>query len=125
MEKINLDVALKDERGVELGKKIQCLVLENGKFARAEGGGLVVAEHDDPEQKTTLRDTICSSLLTEDPQTKLSGTQKSERYKLWVKVNEAKKEVELTIDEAKIIKDCIMASQPILIAGQCEALLEG
>jgi hypothetical protein len=126
MAKLKLNVKLKDERGNDLGTKIQCLVIgTDNNFTKRQDGTPIIMEVEDKTIQRTLKDVISDSLLYENPQQPLSGEQKSERYKIWLLVNNAKESVELKAEETVIIKKCIGECQPIMIHGQCEALIEG
>lgn len=125
MAKLKLNVVLKDEKGNALGTEISYLVMnQNKQFEVDEEGNLIIAITSDERFKKTLKDVICSSLLQENPQKPLTGEEKSKRYKLWVIVNSAKVDVDLKTEELVIIKNCILDTQSILIAGQCEELIE-
>ena len=126
MAKLKIDTKLKDEKGNIIGEKITCLVLnQSNEFTKKSDGSPLVVEVADKKSERTLKSVICESLLQEDPKLPLSGKEKSERYKLWLLVNNAKKAVELKTEEIAKIKECILNIQPILIAGQCEVLIEG
>ncbi len=125
MGKLKLNTKLKDEKGNELGTKIQCLVVNaNNTFETDKTGNLIVAEREDNSIKQTLKDVICTSLLHDSPSKPLSGVEKSKRYKLWLLITNSGETVDLKPDEIVIIRDCILEVQPILIGGQCEVLLE-
>jgi len=126
MAKLKIDTKLKDEKGNIIGEKITCLVLnQSNEFTKKADGSPLVVEVADKKSERTLKSVICESLLHEDPKSPLSGAEKSERYKLWLLVNNTKKSIELKTEEIAKIKECILNIQPILIAGQCELLIEG
>lgn len=126
MPTIKLSTQLKDEKGNTLGTKLDCLVVDtDNNFVKDKTGQLVVATIDKPEIGKTLKEVICNSLLHEDPRKPLTGADKTKRYRLWLLVNESVETVKVPTEDVLIIKDCILETQPILIAGQCELLIEG
>ena len=72
----------------------------------------------------TLRDVIVNSLLGEFEGEKLTGEDKLERYKLAVKIQESKTEIDLPSKEVVRIKDLIGKSWSPLISGQAWELIE-
>lgn len=126
MAKLKLSTVLKNEKGEELGSNISCLIMdEKNQFKKGADGNLLIATVERKEIKKTLKEVICIGLLHESPKKQLTAEEKLKRYRLWTKVNEAKEEVDLKTEELLMIKDCIFETQPILIAGQCEELIEG
>lgn len=72
----------------------------------------------------TLKDVCINAVLTpvqgeEDPKKKFT------KYEIYKKLQDATKEVELTVEEVATIKVCIGKFNPPLILGQCFELLEG
>ena len=126
MPTIKLSTQLKDEKGNTLGTSLDCLVVDkDNNFIKDNSGQLVVATINKPDIGKTIKEVICSSLLHETPNKPLTGVEKSKRYRLWLLVNESIETVEIPTEDVLIIKNCILETQPILIAGQCEALIEG
>ena len=78
-------------------------------------------------KKITLRDAITSSLLSDGadgrPST-IAGAEKARRYFLATKIHQAKEQVELSVDDAKLIKDEIGKVYPPLVVGQAYAVLD-
>jgi len=62
-------------------------------------------------------------LASNDP--KLDGAEKAKRYALALKINDAGKEIELGIDDLKLLKDLIGQFGSPLIVGQAWEQLEG
>jgi hypothetical protein len=72
----------------------------------------------------TLKDVMVNSLLGEYEGEKLTGEDKLKRYKLAMKVQDAKAEAELTTTEIAEIKELIGKSWSPLISGQAWELIE-
>jgi len=126
MAKIDVDVKLKDAEGKEIGKSVRCLVLKDDKsFLKAPNGEPTVVEIEDKKIAKTLGDAICESLLVETAAKPLTKEEKRIRYRLWLTISSAEGEIDILTEDIVKIKDCLGETQPILIFGQCEKLIEG
>ncbi len=77
------------------------------------------------EKETTLGKVVCASLLNAYAgEENLSGDEKAKRYKLAVSIVD-QDEVDLSIDEVKLIKDLVGKSPFPTIVGQAFEMLEG
>ena len=72
----------------------------------------------------TLKDVIVNSLLGEFEGEKLTGEQKLERYKLAMKIQDGKSEIDLNSKDVVLIKDLIGKAWSPLISGQAWELIE-
>ena len=75
-------------------------------------------------ENMTIKDVIVNSLLGEFEGEKLTGEQKLERYKLAMKIQEAKVEIDLVTEDVVLIKDLIGKSWSPLISGQAWEMIE-
>ena len=70
----------------------------------------------------TLRDVIVNSILTyKEGEGK---KEKYEKYSLFKRLKDAKSEIDFTVEEIVLIKECIGQFQAQLIMGQCFDLLD-
>jgi len=86
-------------------------------------------------QARTLKSVMIGALLfpkgRRNPQTGAieqeedSNKEKFEKYRLYEKIQNANKEIELTTDEISKIKKLIGEIEPQLVMGQCWVALEG
>lgn len=75
----------------------------------------------------TLREVITNSLLAPPPQgqrDQMEGAEKARRYYLAMEIHKANKQVELSVDDIKLIKDEIGRVYPPLIVGQAYEILD-
>ena len=75
----------------------------------------------------TLREVITNSLLAPPPQgqrDQMEGAEKARRYFLAIEIHKAKNQVELSVDDIKLIKDEIGRVYPPLIVGQAYEILD-
>ncbi len=75
-------------------------------------------------EEMTLKDAIVNALLGEFEGEKLTGENKLERYRLAMKIQEAKIEVDLVTDDVVLIKKLIGKSWSPLISGQAWIMIE-
>lgn len=124
--KVNLDVSLKNQKGVPFGEKIQCLVLDsNNQLVKREDGNYHILEIENKDLKREVKDVIIESLLWEHPENKLTGDEKRKRYRLYQKFEQAKGSIDIESEDITLIKKCVEAIQSIIITGQIEDILEG
>ena len=71
-----------------------------------------------------IRDVISTSLNSVDPQEKMSAEDKNKAYQISVKLW-SKKEINLTLDDRKFIKDRVYKIYSPLICGRISDLFEG
>jgi hypothetical protein len=90
----------------------------NQKIKDAEGNEITLQG----KPAMTLRDVIVNSILTPDQGD--DEKKKWEKYEIFKKIKESKNEVELTIEEIALVKQCIGKFQPPLVMGQCWEMLE-
>ena len=72
----------------------------------------------------TLKDVCMNALLAFDPNGKMTGKDKFERYSTAVKLQEAETEVELGAEDVVKIKECVGILYSPLIVGQVWNMLE-
>ena len=75
----------------------------------------------------TLREVVTNSLLAPPPQgqrEQMDGNEKARRYYLAMEIHKSKKQVELSVDDIKLIKDEIGRVYPPLIVGQAFEILD-
>ena len=70
----------------------------------------------------TLKDVCINSLLS--PVQGEDRKKKIAKYEVYEKLRDAKIEVELTIEDLALIKECNGIFQPQLLLGQCDRMLE-
>ena len=71
-----------------------------------------------------LKDVIVNSLLGEFEGEKLTGEKKLERYRLAMKIQDTKTEIDLASEDIVLIKDLIGKSWSPLISGQAWEMIE-
>ena len=81
---------------------------------------------EDPDvfEEMILKDAMVNSLLGEYEGEKLTGELKLERYRLAMKIQDAKAEIEISSKEIVLIKDLIAKSWSPLISGQAWEMIE-
>ncbi len=84
-------------------------------------GGEVIEEDDKP---ITLRIVFTSALISQNQGDKPSGEQKARRYALAVRTQQAKGDLELSVDEAAEIKKLIGLRYGPLIVGQAWEIID-
>jgi len=75
----------------------------------------------------TLREVITNSLLAPPPQgqrDQMEGAEKARRYYLAMEIHKTKNQIELSVDDVKLIKDEIGRVYPPLIVGQAYEILD-
>lgn len=72
----------------------------------------------------TVREVLVNSLLAEFPGEKIDGEEKLKRYKLAIKIQEAKAEVDLSSEEIVKVKELVGKGWTPLISGQVWELIE-
>jgi len=93
--------------GVDLMKLdfSKCLLDQNDKPFQVNG------------RDYTLLDACGSALLMQMPNEQMTGEEKHRRYLLWTKIK-ADGAVDITVDEAALLKLCVGAQATPLIVGQ-------
>ena len=71
-----------------------------------------------------LKDAMVNSLLAEIKDDPLTGDEKLERYRLAMKIQDAKTDLDLTSKEIVLIKDMIAKVWSPLISGQAWEMIE-
>lgn len=77
----------------------------------------------DKKETMTLAKVACDAIMAEMPDEKRSGKQKAEAYELALRIM-AGRTIEISIEEAALIKDRIGKAYGALVVGQCWPLLE-
>jgi len=75
----------------------------------------------------TLREVITNSILSPPPQgqrDQMEGAEKARRYYLAIEIHTAINQIELSVDDIKLIKDEIGRVYPPLIVGQAYEILD-
>lgn len=72
----------------------------------------------------TIREAVVNSLLSTNQRETILGIEKARRYSLAMKVYQAKKQVELTVEDVTLIKDEIGRIYPPLVVGQAYEFLD-
>ena len=95
-----------------------------------DGTVLVQAVKDDENpgqmkpESITFKTVAINALLIEDPKKPISGTDKLRYFKLAEKIS-SNDEVDLELDDAKLIKDRVTQGYGPLVVGRMVELLEG
>lgn len=82
------------------------------------------------KKNMTLREVMTNSLLAppaqgqQNPRDQMDGAEKARRYYLAMEIHKTKKQIELTVDDVKLIKDEIGRVYPPLIVGQAYEILD-
>ena len=101
------------------GRNMTVNIMEDEKGSL---GGQKVTKKD-----LTLREVITNSLLAPPPQgqrDQMEGAEKARRYFLAIEIYTEKNQVELSVDDIKLIKDEIGRVYPPLIVGQAYEILD-
>ena len=108
-------------------------------FKTLDGRNMTISVMDDEQgslggQKVTkadltLREVITNSILSpqrdqQNPREKIDGNEKARRCYLAMEIYKAKKQIELNVDDIKLIKDEIGRVYPPLIVGQAYEILD-
>lgn len=75
-------------------------------------------------QFLTLKDVLKQALLIPSPSEKISGDEKERRCILAEKIHSEPKEIELGIDDLKMLKDLIDEHYPPLVVRQSRQILD-
>ncbi len=103
-------------RAIDFGQ--QLTQLDGSPFTEADG---VTPE----KAPTTVRKVCVNALLASYPdESTLSGEIKLARFKLAKKIADSRGDLELTIDEASLLKGLILKGMPIVVAGQVVPMIE-
>ena len=76
------------------------------------------------EIDATLKWAAVEALLTVDPKAEISGEEKAKRYEIALKVQEATGPIEISVDDAALIKKLCDQHFTPLIVGQTRRLLD-
>lgn len=77
----------------------------------------------------TLREVMTNAILSppqnqQNPREQIEGAEKARRYYLAMEIHKSKKQIELNVDDIKLIKDEIGRVYPPLIVGQAFEILD-
>ena len=121
MPTIDFNTPLLDIDGKEIGKSIPCIIIDSdGKIQKKPDGKPVYTHQEVPELIVTFKDACIDSLLVDNG---LKEDQKLPHYKLYKKISKGGK-IEITLDEATLLNNCILKWNPPLIAGQISEVLQ-
>ena len=84
--------------------------------------GVKAIDNSETKHSLTLKDVCINSLLS--PVQGEDRKKKIAKYEVYEKLRDAKIEVELTIEDLALIKECNGIFQPQLLLGQCDRMLE-
>lgn len=80
--------------------------------------------HDKDKDLTAGAIALSALLGNYDDEKALTGKEKADRYQLAMKINKNMKEVDLTIEQAKLVKDLVGKAFAPLVVGQFFELME-
>ena len=95
----------------------------NASVKRIDGQPLIETNQQGEAVQATFKVVVVNAVLA--PSKNDDGVMKVRKYQLAHRVYDASEAMEISLDEAKLIKDCITATYGPLIVGQVDALLEG
>jgi hypothetical protein len=106
--------------------------IKKGEFMKVDFGkklitldGSIVRKSPNSDDPATLREISIESLMTmADDEKNLSGDDKVKRYYLALKIKDAQ-EIDITVEEAALLKKLIGRAYGPLIVGQAWEMLEG
>ena len=123
--KINLEAIIRNYDGSAKPLKKEYIVMdESGNIKKTADGNFIYAIIADNLEKLTLRN-ICQECLFSDHPDEKDKTQKSAKFALAMKINNADDEIELELKEISRIQKLVEIRYEPLIVGQVDALLEG
>lgn len=88
--------------------------------------GVTVKESDAPDAKpVTLGFVAIEALLIDDPQARVSGSDKMKRYRLAQEISKLKEALDITVEDVALIKDLIGKKFSANIVGPAYDLIDG
>jgi hypothetical protein len=99
-------------------KEVQMQILMDNVLAHADGRAIL-----EKESPVTVGKIACAALLSDFPEERVDGGEKSRRYHLWLRIKSGGIQ-ELSAEEISLIKRLIGIGWPPLVVGQAWEFLE-
>jgi len=98
--------------------------LDGKKILKKEQGSKFTDKPPAEVEYMQLRDALETALLTIEPGEKITGEEKVRRHNLAVKIHNTVGEIELGLDNLKLLKDLVGVRFPPLIVAQSWQILD-